>query len=463
MKFVLLFKTLTLFRPGILVLGTLVAVLAFLAGLAGFMPYFPLILLGGIVCIAMLIVWLEKPVCALYAPLILVFLPVGLIPANIHSILNRLLTVIAAGVWFIWLLTSRKKITWTIPALFMFLFLGWGGITVLWAARVSNAATALQVYSLRFLLFLFLIPNEIRTKQDLDGLMNTLAVSGWVLLLSFVATVLFNGYEVGTQLAIFGGNQNEAGVLAVLAMVGVIWQVSHYAKSYRIFGILMGTTFFLLTFGLVVMTGSRGSALSMMFTTLAFWFWKPTRVWGKVVLSVLILAVILTPSIFTTLVLRFLAEGNDTLLGGREMLWKAAWHMIQDHPTGGVGIGNSPYAILPYLENDVHMVLFQSAVVHNPILTIWSETGFLGILLYLGMLISSFYLFVSQYLKFRKIGCKDIDPYFAAVSSVALGYLISWFKGGGMESDFSYFFVLALLILPSVLNYTSFKCIPAVS
>ncbi len=463
MKFFLPSKPSASFRPGMLILGTLVATFAFLAGLAGFVPYLPLLLMGGIIGIGILVIWLKKPVWALFAALILVFLPTGLLPANIQSMLNRFVTVIAAGVWFVRLLNGRKKITWTGPVLFMLFFLVWSSVTMLWAEGTGNAMTALQVYSLRLLLFLFLIPNEIQTKQDLDGLMKTLALSGWILLLSFVGTVLVGGYQAGSQLAIFDGNQNESGVLAVLAMVGIVWQSSQLSKNHEVLRTLMSMTFFLLTFGLVAMTGSRGSALSMVVTIIVFWFWKPTRIWGKAVLLIAILALIFTPSIFTTLVVRFAFEGRDTLLGGREALWQAAWRMIQDHPLGGVGIGNSPYAILPYLENDVRMVLYQSVVVHNPILTIWSETGTPGILLYLGMLISAFYSFGSQYLKYKRAGCKDLDSYFAVVSSAAFGYMISWFKGGGMESDFSYFFVLALLTLPSVLDNASFGCFPAAS
>ena len=132
------------------------------------------------------------------------------------------------------------------------------------------------------------------------------------------------------------------------------------------------------------------------------------------------------------------------------MLWQAAWEMIRENPLGGVGIGNARLSILPYL-NMANTIEGVSA--HNPILVIWSETGLLGILLYLGILISAVISFSKQYLYYKGINvCHPWIPYFAFVSSVFLGFMASWFKGGGMEMAHSYFFMLALLLIPSGLE-----------
>lgn len=442
-----------------LLLTTFVVVSAVLAGFSGLFyrsSFSPLIVLGAILATGVFIAWLAKPVWALYAALVLVFLPIGLIPPNVHSMLNRSITVIAAGVWLIRLLWDRKKIIWTGPALFMIFFLIWSGVTLLWAAKTSPALTALQVYSLRFMLFLVLIPNEIRTKRDLDGLMNALAISGWVLMLSVVETLLLQGYTAGSRLKVFGENENGAGMLAVIALVGVIWQVSQ-GSNHRAWKAFRAAVFVVLMFGLVAMSGSRGSAISLIITLAAFWAWKSARSWGKFAVLITILALIFTPSIFTTLVERFTVQGHDTMLGGREVLWQAAWQLIQDHPLGGVGIGNGPYASVYYLETDSRIVGAESATIHNPLLTIWSETAVLGILLYLGVFVSALFLFIREYLKFNKLGGGKLIHYFAVISCVTLGYMVSWFKGGGMESHFSYFMILALLTLPSVIDATSLE------
>jgi O-antigen ligase len=446
-------------RPRTLVLSVLVASLILLAVASWLVypsSYSPLLFLGGIATIVTFIVWLAKPVWALYAALVLVFLPLGLIPANIHSLLNRSVTVIAVGVWFVNLLITRKKIVWTAPTLFMLLFISWGTITLLWAEKLSPAAIALQVYSLRFLLFLLLIPNEIKTKRDLDGLMKVLAIGGWVLMLSVVTTLLLQGYTPGSRLKVFDANENGVGLLALIGMVGVLWQAYQSSEKIPKTKVLTTAIYILLMFGLVAMSGSRGSALSLIVTLIVFWFWKPIRFWGKLGFLMVMLALIFTPSIFTTLIQRFSVDGRDTLLGGREVLWQAAWHIIQDNPIGGVGLGNAPDVVLRYLETDSRIVGVEKVVVHNPILTIWSETALPGILSYVGVLISAVYLFGKQYPKFKKQKHIPLTAYFAVISSVFFGYMISWIKGGGMESDFSYFLILALLTLPSVLDVESF-------
>lgn len=448
-------------RPLLLAAG--VAMLAVLAGASGFVyasPYAPLLVLGGVAALGTFTAWLARPVWALYAALFLVFLPIGLIPANVHSVLNRSVTVFAAGAWFIRLAGARRKIIWTGPALLMVLLLAWSSITLLWAENTSAATNALQVYVLRFLLFLLLIPNEIQTEQDLNGLMNILAASGWVLMLSVVATLMAEGYTAGSRLRVFAENENGAGILGLVAMVGVLWGASRASEHHHKLGALPAAIYIALMVGLAAMSGSRGSALSLMVTLGAFWLWKPLRRWGRLGFLIAILAVVLTPSLFTTLIERFAIEGGDTILGGREVLWQAAWHLVENHPLSGVGIGNAPYESARFLETGLRAVGTQGAAVHNPILAIWSETAIPGIILYLGVLGSALRSFGNCYLKIRDLDAHPLRSYFAAVSCIFLGYMVSWFKGGGMQSDFSYFLILALLILPSVLDVASFEVTP---
>ena len=143
---------------------------------------------------------------------------------------------------------------------------------------------------------------------------------------------------------------------------------------------------------------------------------------------------------------------GGSMLGGREILWQAAWQIIIQHPLGGVGIGNAPYSIVPYLTVLASAAGKQSVSLHNPIMVIWSETGFLGIGLYLAVLISAILSFVKQFLKRSKCNEHLLMPYFACVSALFLGYMVSWVKGGGMEADFTYFLMLALLLIPSGLE-----------
>jgi O-antigen ligase len=92
---------------------------------------------------------------------------------------------------------------------------------------------------------------------------------------------------------------------------------------------------------------------------------------------------------------------------------------------------------------------------HNPVLVIWAETGLPGLVLYLAVLASAVISFLRQYLQSRRIGAQYLIPYYAVVASVFLGYMASWIKGGGLEVDFSYFLMLALLLIPSYMQTES--------
>jgi hypothetical protein len=99
----------------------------------------------------------------------------------------------------------------------------WSLVTLFGAANMIVGTNALQVYTLRWILFMFLVANEIRTREDLDGLMNTLALAGWVLVLVSAWTIWSGGYTVGTRLQVAEENSNGLGVTALVTLPGVLW------------------------------------------------------------------------------------------------------------------------------------------------------------------------------------------------------------------------------------------------
>jgi putative inorganic carbon (HCO3(-)) transporter len=243
----------------------------------------------------------------------------------------------------------------------------------------------------------------------------------------------------------------------LVTMPGALWPAMQPSKQHKALRTLRASIFLLLAIGLVAVSGSRGSAISLLVTLLAFWLWRPTRPWGKLGLLILALGAITAPFLFATTWERFAVIRGDTLLGGREALWQATWRLIRDYPWRGVGIGNAAYAVMPHLRMLRSVSGHERAAIHNPVLAIWAETGIPGVLLYLGVLGSAVWLFARQQYQHRKVGVHYLVPYFALVSSVFLGFMASWIKGGGMESDFTYFMMLALLLIPSHLELEGLK------
>ena len=437
---------------GLIVLSATVAIIIGVSGFFYRASYTPLLAGGALVTAAILLAFLRRPVWALYSALFVVFLPIGLIPPEIHSILNRSLTVIALATWLFDLVVRQRRVVWTGAATFMLVFLTWGCVTLIWAEDRTMGSIVLQTYSLRLILFLLLIPNLIRTMDALHGLMKILALDGLVLMGAGAVTILLQGLSSGTRLKVLDVNENGLGILALVTILGILWQVHRPSKRNSI-GIAAAIAFLALAMVLVALSGSRGSAISLLVMLFVFCLWKLTRIWGISGFLILAAGIVIAPFLFSTTLERFTVIRGDTLLGGREALWQAAWKLILDHPWRGVGIGNAPIAMIPYTRFFMSVWEMGIVAVHNPVLSIWAETGLPGVLLYLAVLGSAIWRFSFQYRRSRKAGARLSISYFALVSSVMIGYMFSWIKGGGMESDFSYFLLLALLLLPSGVDF----------
>jgi putative inorganic carbon (hco3(-)) transporter len=422
----------------------------------------PLLVAGFFAACAFLIVSFLKPVIALYVALFFSLLPPGIIQAeSIHSWLNRGLLVLALVAWIFGVITRKEKIKWFPTSILTLVFLGWAMISLLWANDIIVSAQQFQVYLSRFIIFMLLIPIEINSRQRLNEFMKVVALVGLVLVLASIWILLTKGYSPGVRFTIFNVNENMVGVAAMLTLAGVLWQAVQPRAHKWLWNLLAGA-YLLFAIGITAISGSRGSTISLMVTIAVFFLWKSTRRWAILALIFLLIAVILFPAMFTTMVERFLLTQGDTLMNGREFTWQASWKVIETTPLIGVGIGGARFAIIPYLS---HLLSDQltGAAVHNPILTIWVETGLIGLLIYLSIPFSAIFSYVANFRTARREEDKWILPYFAIITSIACGYLFSWYVGGGLQADFSYFLILGFFILPECISEKNIKPVHNVS
>jgi O-antigen ligase len=445
------------FRTVVIVLAIFACLIVGISGYFISSPYAPLLVGAAYAGIAVVFFFLRKPIWAVYTALFFIFLPLGLLPATTLSNINRVLSVGAFAVWLIDVIVHHRKIVWTSTHWAMAAFLVWCVLTYIWAADRPTVWDTTQVYALRFLFFLMAIPNLVRDREDMKNLLRVLAFIGWFLIvLSLAFPVLNGGYTPGTRLKILDSNQNTTGIVLLMAFPGVLWHSAQRSqqdrRGLRSYGAII---FLLLSVILTFMSGSRGSTISLAITLALFYFFKPTRYWTKVSLIVILLALVVAPFAFNTIVERFKVTPGDTALGGREVIWQAGLLLIRDHPWLGVGIGNSPYAVLPYLRNFQSLYLADPyhadafSPLHNPVLVILSETGLPGLLIYLMVPLTALFSFLKSFYQAHKENNQAMLPYYALILPVFVGYMASWIKGGGMESDYSYFLLLALLLIPA--------------
>jgi putative inorganic carbon (HCO3(-)) transporter len=445
---VLMLRNWLTWQTGTILLICLVVVAASLSGLVYPSEFMPLFVLGGLVGLALVAVCVFRPELALYVTLFALLLPVGLIPNEVQSFFNRYLTLLALGVWLLNAIIEHRPIRLTLSTVFMFVFLLWGVVTLFWAESFGAGIFALQVYAFRLILFLLIFPNLIATEKRVFTLLKLMAINGWLLVLVSLSLTIVQGYTPGMRLQVLDVNENEIGILSLLFIPGVVWHLVQRSSEKQFWSRVAVIVYFAMAIGLIAMSGSRGSAISFLVTLIAFWFWKSTRPLGKLGLVLVGLAGLVAPFIFKTLIERFMVTFGDTALGGRESIWSAAWQLIRGHIMGGVGIGNSSYAIMPYLQTVRYIWAHESVAFHNPILAIWGDTGLIGLAFYLGVLIAAVGSFISSYSYFRTQGTQRMLPYFPLLAAVFLGFMTSWIKGGGMESNKVYFLMIALLLIP---------------
>jgi putative inorganic carbon (HCO3(-)) transporter len=415
----------------------------------------PLILLlagGGVCAAAIVLLLLQRPPIALQVALFFYLFPIGLRPVEIgfaQDVVTNGALALAICAWMLHALSQRRPVLWNGVYFLFALYIVWASVTLLWAPDLVAGRKLLVAYCIGLIL-LFLIVQQVRTLAALDGIMRVLAIIGWIMLISGALAVILTGYKFGDRLQIFNVNENTPVLYLVLTLPGVIWPVLRSSGTSRRFYMALSFVFILCTLIIVLLTGSRGGALSLIIMLLAFSSWKPLRPWG-IGASVLVACTLAgAPFLLDSLSNRANDDwGNE--VGGRNLLWIASLQLIADHPLIGVGVGNGPFELTPYIaaltsdfdtRNDLPS--------HNPLLEVSVDSGLIGLLIYVSILVNALWQF------FRYRGCRyvregPLAAYFPMVLCIAAAYFVAWSKDGGLESHSTFFMLLALLIIPSQL------------
>jgi O-antigen ligase len=214
----------------------------------------------------------------------------------------------------------------------------------------------------------------------------------------------FTGWSLGGPAqaerisGIFGADNLKLGpTLAVLAPFALWAARERWGRT----GLALG---FLLLLGPVLLAGSRAGWLCYGLAALAF-AWREAgaarrfALWCAVGVALVALAGALawrTSVRFHERMERTLAvlggneQGLDEALTGRPAIWRASVRMIADHPWNGVGVRGFRYAYPDYAPANDHFLVAEACGVgegachaHQLVLEVLTETGSLGLLLWL--------------------------------------------------------------------------------
>lgn len=180
------------------------------------------------------------------------------------------------------------------------------------------------------------------------------------------------------------GGPNSAGgflSLMLLPILGLIFsKVERRLKVLAVITLIVGMIALITTF-------SRGGWLG--FATFTFIFIVISIYFGWIKLNNLLLMTfptLITLIAFWDSIFGRLTQSDTSAIDGRLPLNEIAFQMVRDNPLIGIGANNFGIAVRIYAAQLGGIWL---RIVHNKYLLIWSETGTLGLLAFLGFLATS--------------------------------------------------------------------------
>lgn len=295
----------------------------------------------------------------------------------------------------------------TIPAI---LFFEMCLLTLLWAPRL-DLATMQSIAMAKVLIMYWVIANHLREERDLRlicwallaavFLQSLIAVlqfgTGRTLGLDFLGEAYITSWEGGKLWRVMGtlGHPNRLAMYLELLLPLCLGMFFVLRKSLLRF---MAILTFAIGFAALIMTGSRGGWIVTLVALVVFYSVMVLRrrvtpaqlaapFLGAV--AIIVLAVFLFSDIIEK---RVMGDDYGSAMSRIPMI-QIALNVISAHPVGGVGINNYQVVMQDY--NDTIMgrgYLNIDRPVHNMYLLIAGESGLLGLVAFLSLLISVFVL-----------------------------------------------------------------------
>jgi hypothetical protein len=310
-----------------------------------------------------------------------------------------------ACIWFFRVLVREATVLYKKETLLLAGLVAVILITSMAGVSPENSLYPLRSYVQSFSL-MFLIYNIFTTKKDMKNL-------GWVLIVSITFVTLLalveqygihdfgfqgihdnenlKGFSKGNEtVARYGGTRGDPNFWAVqlnVAFPFIIAYWLHYKKVWQRATLLLLSSILLMSF---FTTYSIGGFIGLILIwTLSVLYVTNLKRSKKIV-------VIALTSIVTILVFLLLPDeykyriaskiyGREELTTGRIYTWAAGLKMLVSHPFAGVGPGNSFWELPKY----IGIGTGKGRAVHNSFITFGSETGIIGLALFVGLIVVS--------------------------------------------------------------------------
>ncbi|PIT90415.1 MAG: hypothetical protein COU22_02310 [Candidatus Komeilibacteria bacterium CG10_big_fil_rev_8_21_14_0_10_41_13] len=271
----------------------------------------------------------------------------------------------------------------------------------MWSAPDLRSASGIwKAYFIDPIMFLIVLVYTINTKEDLKNIirllgLTVLAIGIFALIQKLTGALIPNPFwatEETRRITTFFGYPNANALLVAPIIILTLINLFNKKNKYLLLDILI-IIFGLLT---VIWSGSTGALIGLTAGSLALLIFYPkTRLTALLIILAFSLGCNFYPA-FKEKVSNQLAIASQihlplgaTDLHIRMQQWRETWIMLKDQPILGSRLAGYQTAVTPYHQNDhVEIYLYP----HNFFLNFWAETGLLGLIAVIWLLIAFFRL-----------------------------------------------------------------------
>ncbi len=283
-----------------------------------------------------------------------------------------------------------------------FLFLIWSGLTFLWSIAPGSTWHELLTYCQLFLMVLVLW-DLLDTKKRVETAVQAYVVGAYVTSGSIIANYLAAPrarFPAHDRVNALGYKIDGIALIVAIALPAAWYLATGPTWSNRPLALRV-LNFAYIPFGgmALVLTGTRGATLASISTAL-FVLWALRHSSGA--LRAMALAAVLCVGVLVYfyaprgMLDRISTATTATQLGqqggalsGRWSIWSASIDVWMHHPIRGIGVGAHRSAVTPILgQSKIYKTAAKQA--HNTYVSVLTETGMVGGLLFLGVLLSVF-------------------------------------------------------------------------
>jgi len=344
-------------------------------------------------------------------PLYLVSFKIGWIPFTLLEIMIYCLF----GLWLILKTRDRKfrlkldqGVGFWLPIFLIFL-----GVTIsTWLSDdIIISAGIWKGWFIAPLLFLIVLINYLKSKEQIKNIFLALTLSGFLVALISIIYWLNNNLTYDGRVQAFYLSPNYLAMYLSPILILSVYLYSYFKKkSLKI--ILFAVQCFL--FVVIYLTFSYGAWLGLCAAFVFILFFK-SRVPKKYFFVLLIILVCLS----------FFDFSIPSSLESRFAIWQSAWEIIKDHPLFGIGPGMFQEYYLDYQPRFEPYPDWAVPQPHNLFMAFWLQTGLLGLIGFVWLLI-----------KFFKISFKKLSTIHYPLFTVLMATMVYILIHGLIDTTF---------------------------